>query len=475
MIKNAFLSIKKNKGKTFLLFVLMCVIANLVIAGLSIKEATSRSMAQVREALGSEVTFSYNMQNLMKNREKGASMDEVMNSITMTMADQLKDLDYVEGYNYTVNIGVTSEDIEPVKISQDSTDQGSQNNEKVQPTMQDQNDFTVIGNTTMMYLEDFTNENYILKSGQLLTTDDVDTNSCVVSSVLASDNDLSVGDTIHVSTYHNGNNVNVELKIAGIYEIQTSSEIGMIMSHRQNPMNYIYTDLSIAQQLNGNMEDITSATYYLDDPHHIEDFKTQAMEKTDIDFDIYSLDANDRAYQNSIATLENIEKFATLFLWIVIIAGSVILCLILVLTLRNRFYEFGVLLSLGASKIKIMLQQFVEIGVIASIAFILSLTTGKMVSNVVGSLLESSQNTQSKVVMEIPEENHERKEEQFKEGLLEKAMNAPVNSELDVSMTTSTMIQLAEVTVLICIVSIALPSVYILRLSPREILVKKEG
>lgn len=31
MVKNALLSIKKNIGKTILLFVLMCVIANLVI------------------------------------------------------------------------------------------------------------------------------------------------------------------------------------------------------------------------------------------------------------------------------------------------------------------------------------------------------------------------------------------------------------------------------------------------------------
>ena len=47
MIKNAILSIKKNVGKTILLLVLMCVIANLVIAGLSIKNATSKSMEQV--------------------------------------------------------------------------------------------------------------------------------------------------------------------------------------------------------------------------------------------------------------------------------------------------------------------------------------------------------------------------------------------------------------------------------------------
>ncbi|MEO2233393.1 hypothetical protein ABGV34_01125 [Thomasclavelia ramosa] len=38
MLKNAFLSIKKNIGKTVLLFVIMTVIANLIIAGLSIQK-----------------------------------------------------------------------------------------------------------------------------------------------------------------------------------------------------------------------------------------------------------------------------------------------------------------------------------------------------------------------------------------------------------------------------------------------------
>lgn len=52
MFKNALLSIKKNIGKTLLLFVIMAVIANLVIAGLSIKSATSKSMDQVRTSLG---------------------------------------------------------------------------------------------------------------------------------------------------------------------------------------------------------------------------------------------------------------------------------------------------------------------------------------------------------------------------------------------------------------------------------------
>ena len=48
MIKNALLSLKKNIGKTILLFVIIVVITNLVIAGLSIQSATQKS-AYIRQ------------------------------------------------------------------------------------------------------------------------------------------------------------------------------------------------------------------------------------------------------------------------------------------------------------------------------------------------------------------------------------------------------------------------------------------
>lgn len=475
MLKNAFLSIKKNIGKTILLFVLMCVVANLVIAGLSIKSATSKSMNQVRTSLGSEVTFSYNMRNMMQNREKGEAMDSAVESITIDMANQLKDLDYVENYNYTVNVSVSSDDINPIEMSTSQENSSYQRDipQGEQPKMLDQNDFTVVGNTTMSYLSDFTDKDYVLKSGRLLTSDDAGTKNCVIETNLASDNDLDIGSTFEVVASQGDEDISMTLKVVGIYEIETTSQIGKMMSNRQNPVNQIYTSLETAQKLNDSTTNISSAIYYLDDPDHIEAFKKLAESKTDIDFETYTLDANDQVYQRSISSLENMESFATIFLWVVIIAGSAILCLILILTLRSRFYEFGVFLSLGQAKIKIILQQLIEIGIIFSLAFLLSLGTGKMVSNVVSSMLEDSQNNQME--MKNDEQFKQSDNKSIRDDFLGKAMQAPTNTELDVSLTTNTVIQLAEITVFICVVSIILPSVYILRLSPREILVKKEG
>ncbi|MCB8593712.1 ABC transporter permease [Faecalibacillus intestinalis] len=475
MIKNALLSLKKNIGKTILLFVIIVVITNLVIAGLSIQSATKKSMDQIRSSLGNDVTLSVDFRNMIKNRKPSEAVSNET-SLTTTMEDSLKDLKYVKNYNYQISTSANSNSISAVETASDNS-----NNQPEQAS--NQVDFTISANTTMKYLDSFTNNNYKLTKGRLLTTKDQNTNNCVIETNLASDNDLSVGDTFTITTTVNDETITQELTIVGIYEIQSTNEIGS--AHFNNPVNTIYTDLSIGQTLTGSSENITSAIYYLDDPENAEAFVELAKKKSDIDFDTFSLDANNRLYQQNASSLESMQSFAKMFVWIVVIAGSAILCLILALTIRNRYYEIGVLLSLGQSKVKIIAQQLIEVGLIAVVAFVISLGTGQLTSHYMGNMLESSSSSN---VMQMgqkgdqPNENQNQSDSnqqknntQTKENFLGNMMQGPSNQELDVSITGENVIQLAGVTVAICIVSIAVPAAYVLRLTPRQILSRKEG
>lgn len=484
MIKNALLSLKKNIGKTILLFVIIVVITNLVIAGLSIQSATKKSMDQIRSSLGNDVTLSVDFRNMMKNRKPSEAVSNET-SLTTTMADSLKDLKYVKNYNYQISTSANSNSISAVETASDnSNNQQDTNKPNDQPEQaSNQVDFTISANTTMKYLDSFTNNNYKLTKGRLLTTKDQNTNNCVIETNLASDNDLSVGDTFTITTTVNDEIITQELTIVGIYEIQSTNEIGS--AHFNNPVNTIYTDLSIGQTLTGSSENITSAIYYLDDPENAEAFVELAKKKSDIDFDTFSLDANNRLYQQNASSLESMKSFAKMFVWIVVIAGSAILCLILALTIRNRYYEIGVLLSLGQSKVKIIAQQLIEVGLIAVVAFVISLGTGQLTSHYMGNMLESSPSSN---VMQMGQKgdqpndnqnqsdsNQQKNNTQTKENFLGNMMQGPSNQELDVSITGENVIQLAGVTATICIVSIAVPAAYVLRLTPRQILSRKEG
>lgn len=475
MIKNALLSLKKNIGKTILLFVIIVVITNLVIAGLSIQSATKKSMDQIRSSLGNDVTLSVDFRNMIKNRKPSEAVSNET-SLTTTMVDSLKDLKYVKNYNYQISTSANSNSISAVETASDNS-----NNQPEQAS--NQVDFTISANTTMKYLDSFTNNNYKLTKGRLLTTKDQNTNNCVIETNLASDNDLSVGDTFTITTTVNDETITQELTIVGIYEIQSTNEIGS--AHFNNPVNTIYTDLSIGQTLTGSSENITSAIYYLDDPENAEAFVELAKKKSDIDFDTFSLDANNRLYQQNASSLESMQSFAKMFVWIVVIAGSAILCLILALTIRNRYYEIGVLLSLGQSKVKIIAQQLIEVGLIAVVAFVISLGTGQLTSHYMGNMLESSSSSN---VMQMGQKgdqpndnqnqsdsNQQKNNTQTKENFLGNMIQGPSNQELDVSITGENVIQLAGVTAAICIVSIAVPAAYVLRLTPRQILSRKEG
>lgn len=473
MLKNALLSLKKNIGKTILLFVIIVVITNLVIAGLSIQSATQKSMDQIRSSLGNDVTLSIDFRNMMKNREPGEAVSNE-NVLTTTMADTLKNLKYVENYNYQISSSANSDSINAVESETDNNQQDVNRSKNQEAS---QGDFTISANTTMKYLDSFTNNSYKLTDGRLLTTKDQNTNNCVIETNLASDNNLKVGDTFTITSTINDETVTQELTIVGLYEIQSTDNIGG--AHFNNPVNTIYTDLSIGQALTGSSENITSAIYYLDDPENAEAFIKLAKKKSNIDFDTYSLNANDQLYQQNASSLESMQSFAKMFVWIVVIAGSAILCLILALTIRNRYYEIGVLLSLGQSKIKIILQQLLEIGLIAVVAFMISLGTGQLTSHYMSHMLESSSSSN---VMQMDQKgsrqdqpNNKQNNNQTKENFLGNMMQGPENKELDVSITSENVIQLAGVTAAICIVSIVVPASYVLRLTPRQILSRKEG
>lgn len=467
MWKNAVLSIRKNVGRTILLLGVAFLIINLVMAGLEIRTATEKSMDATRQSLGSDVTLAYNMKALMSNRSKGEALDQFNISIKVSDANELSKLKYVTSVNYLQSVSVDTDDIEPVNMSSTTTTsqseqlENNQDNKKLGPM--DNNNFTVSGQSTMKTLSAFVNKQYVLKSGRLLSESDAHTNNVVISSELASDNNLKVGSTFSVYTSDSSNNkIMITVNVVGIYRVKTVNQIGG-MSNRQSPYNTIYSSLETAQKLNGSTTTISSAIYTLDDPSHISAFKKIAK-KTSVDWNTYTLDANDQVYQMSIGSLKNMNKFASLFVMIVIVGGGIVMALALMLALRSRYHEYGILLSLGESKLRIVGQQLIEVGLVVAFAFMLSLGSGQFVGKKISNMLASASSNTPAVTMKMPtNKNNNGQQPQQK------------TKDLDVSLSGEVIGEVTGVSVLIVVIAILLPSLAILRMSPRKILMKKEG
>lgn len=115
----------------------------------------------------------------------------------------------------------------------------------------------------------------------------------------------------------------------------------------------------------------------MDDASNIDAFIAVAK-KTGIDLDTFTLDANDQLYQQMVGPIENVASFSKNVVYLVTVAGAVILGLIVMMSIRERKYEMGVLMAIGEKRRKLIGQFLTEILMIAVLAIGISALTGAL-------------------------------------------------------------------------------------------------
>lgn len=484
-LKRAMLSISKKKIKSLILFVVLLVIANMVLVGLSIQTATKKSTELAREKLGSDVTLKVNDQKFMEqrrnNKEEGSSSRP---SLTTDIADTLKDNEHVTQYNYISSSFGLAKNFENVKNEDSSDDTNSEEKPKGMFKMGGSDvttmpEISFSGTIATNLLSDFKNGDSKITEGRGITKDDAGKNVVVIEKNLAKENSLKVGSKIQVASVDE--NTTLELEVVGIYEVNSD---GNNNDNRNmdflNPYNKIYMPYDIVSKVstgdNTNSKNITSAVYFMDNADNIESFKEYAKNKK-IDLETYTLDANDQLYTQMVGPIENVGSFSKTLVATVSIAGAMILVLIIALSLKDRKYEIGVLLSLGESKFKVISQLVVEVLLVASIAFATSAFTGNLAANKIGDSLLANE-------IKVTESSSTQENQNFGgrgpmvvgPGRMNSnaIKNADVVKDMDVSVTSKDLEKLAGIGLLIVIASAAIPTISVLRFSPKTILSKRE-
>jgi len=300
----------------------------------------------------------------------------------------------------------------------------------------------------------------------------------MIEESLAEVNEIKVGDTIKIKASNDGDKI--ELTVIGIYKAEnlTSSNIsGMGVSLDYNRLYVKYdTALNIKTKAAEETEEsdamfrgvtnssngIDEVVFKIDDPANV-DSVLEFAETTNIDFTKFKLDANTEEYEQMIEPLENVASFATILVAIVAIAGALIIMLILMLWIKERTYETGILLSLGESKFKIVLQYAIEVLLIAILAFTLSIFTGNVISEKVGDvLLEKELSTLSEESQGRPNMGGGRFEME--------EQNTEVISDIDISVNFEVIMQLYGIGLLIVLISSIIPTILVFRYKPKKIL-----
>ncbi|EEM08200.1 ABC transporter permease [Bacillus pseudomycoides] len=476
-IKRAILSMKKRKGTSLILMAVFLIVTNLVLAGFTIQNASKKAADAARKKLGADVTLGLDFDKLGKQARETGEMPNPPHLNTKE-ADQLAKSKYVKDYNYITNTLGISDGFKLVGASEGEGEGkgragvatvrgGSGSGSEI-----DMNSSLIIeGVRKTLLQESFKNGKSKIIDGKPITEKMKDQNVILMEKRLAEQNNLKVGDKVKIQS--GDKKKTLEFEIIGIYETdEQAPSMGGNAPPMMDPANKLYMPHSTVKKLEADEGASSSiqVVYYLNDPQYIDAFKKEAKQ-SDIDFNYFKLDAHDSLYKQMIGPIENISSTSQMIIYIVSIAGAIILGLIIMLSIKARRKEMGILLSIGEKKWKLMAQFVVEVVCVAILAFGLSITTGAKVSQLIGDNLlsneiatasEEKDNSQNGSVMMVGAG-----------GNLQNQSEDPID-KIDVSVTGEDLGKMGGIGLTIAILATILPALSILRLNPKQILLKDE-
>ncbi len=253
-----------------------------------------------------------------------------------------------------------------------------------------------------------------------------------------------------------------------------------------DPANVIYTAYTLANQIKGQTGKVDSATFTLSDPTKKNSFVKAA--KKIINTKKFTVTADDSTYQSLKQSMQKMASFANKIVWLVAIAGTVILALIIILMVRERRYEMGVLLSLGEKRVKIVGQLLVEMFMLLIVSLALAGIGGRFAGQALSKQVMRSVTTETTTSSQTnnmqpggnggPGGGQALVAKLVAIGqvvkcnnlanLLKKAVKA---SDLDLKISAVTLMQLGAFGFTIIAFAVLLASLNILRLEPRKILI----
>ncbi|SCA84296.1 hypothetical protein BGLY_0473 [Bacillus glycinifermentans] len=483
--KRAFWSMKAKKGKTLLQLFVFTMICVLVLTGLTIQSAATKSGELAREQLGGSVTLKVDREKMMQKQQKSGEKQRFESTpVSVKSAKKLASLDHVKSYNFISSTSALAENFDPIETGSSDSDSSDANSGQQsagpggngqggQKMMQA--DVSIEGVTSTSLVDDFSDGTSKITKGRALTNDDVNKKVAVIEKNLAEENDLTVGDTIKVKA-STDENTTIKLKIVGIYKTTASGDNQAQNFSFLNPYNKIYTPYTAASALKGDnyKNAIDEAVYNMDDASNIDSF-IAAAKKTGIDLDTFTLDANDQLYQQMVGPIENVASFSKNVVYLVTIAGAVILGLIVMMSIRERKYEMGVLMAIGEKRWKLIGQFLTEILMIASIAVALSALTGNFIAGQIGNQLlaqqlEQSSDTQTASGMTGPGSGMPGGGGLFGQS----PAQAEAIDQLNIQVSVGDLMALGGIGLLIAVFATLLPSISVLRFHPKTILTKHE-
>ncbi|HPS34129.1 MAG TPA: ABC transporter permease, partial [Oscillospiraceae bacterium] len=452
IVRNALRNIMRSKGRNILIGIIVLVIAVSSCVALSIKQSAAKVKQEGLDSINITAQITINRNAVIGQFTTSGSGDresfrQQLSSISGLSLDELEKYaaaPSVSDFYYTVTGSVNSgdENIEPFTTETTSTEstasesQPSVNNGGM--TLPDgmtvpggmtqgrgfsgmfgtQGDFSITGYSSETAMTDFINGTCKVSGGTMidLTAPDM---TCLITDELAAYNGLTIGSSLTISNPNNTEEL-YTLTVNGIYTNSNSGsfETGMRFSTSTDSANLIIVSAGTLSAISAQSEAAAtetsssttsgttttttttttalrtqlSGTYVLADAAAYESFAKEAVSMGLSD--TYTVTSSDLTnYEQSLVPLENLSKFAGVFLIVVLLIGGIILVVLNIFNIRERKYEVGVLTAIGMKKSKVAIQFVTEVFAVTFVFIILGAIIGSVVSVPVSNTLLASQIT----------------------------------------------------------------------------------
>ena len=359
IFNRAYLYIIRKKVRSSILFLIVTLISFFLLSG----SVLNTTVNNISKNLYKDVNFGFNIESTDKSNKE----------IEKDTLKKIEELNGITSKNYIFSKPVTVEGKKVVQENQNITLNDEIKNKS--------NLVMMNGITASKSNIDFKSEVLKLEKGRHI--EENDNNKIMIHEKFAELNNVNLGDKIKLSQ----EGKTLELEIVGIYSGEKTNTFNGLSSDFIE--NTVYTDYKSSQELSNLMANnkVTSVEYGVEDPTKLDDV-IKAVENLGINNLMVS--KSNKNYELVTSSVESITKITNMIRIGSVVVGVVILSLILMFWVRERTYEIGILLSLGTSKVNLVLQFIVEVLLVTIVGLMIAIgieiATIKYLASNVGSI-----------------------------------------------------------------------------------------
>lgn len=360
MIKNAIAYITRKRNRTLIIFIILTIVLSCLYSCLTIMKSSDEIEKALYESSNSSISITrkdgnYFNVNEFKDIEKLKEIEEII--MQYDGLAKLKDAKVVSG-EQRINREDLSDEFKNV-VSLEATN-----------------------NTKRNIL--FSSGVFTIKEGKNIGENDKD--SIIVHEEFAKQNNLKLGDEVDLELLDiekSGKIKSHKFKIIGIFfgkKHETYTGLSSDFSE-----NMVFVDYSTSQEILNKSENNKIANKILMYSGSAEstDLALNKLKELKFDESKYFVEKDSNAFEESLESVSGIKHIIKIMTYSIMLGGMVVLSLILILWLRERIYEIGIFLSIGTSKIHIIMQFIFELIFISIPSIISSLFLGNVLLKVI--------------------------------------------------------------------------------------------